>query len=199
MSYRSSSRWICVWMLSLVAPAILAQSSPEIEALRARIERQAAELEQLRAIVQRLDAAATPPTAAAPAKPPAPAPAPVMAGTGTIRFNGLLQAWLAGGDAGFKDTFRIRRAELKFSGDLGRTVGWAVMIDPSKSLGTTNGGGATSINQASRVLQDAFLTVGRPAQLALTAGQFKVPISREGLESSAALDTVERADRKSVV
>jgi phosphate-selective porin len=177
-----------------VAPA-RAQSSAEMDALRARVEQQSAELDALRAIVQRLDLAAVPApaTADAPAKGAAPAPAPVTAGTGTIKFNGLLQGWLAGGDAGFQDTFRIRRAELKFSGDLGKNVGWVVMIDPSKSLGTVTGGGATSVNQATRPLQDAFLTVGRPAQLALTAGQFKIPISREGLESSAVLDTVERA------
>lgn len=177
----------------VLAPMAAAQSSSEIDALRARIEQQAAELEALRAIVQRLDAAATPAPAATPARASAPAPAPVMAGTGTIKFNGLLQGWMASGDAGFQDTFRIRRAELKFSGDLGRNVGWVVMVDPSKSLGLTTSGGTTSVNQASRVLQDAFITAGRPVQLALTAGQFKVPISREGLESSAALDTVERA------
>ena len=188
-----------VALLLGIAHSAAAQSLPdELQALRARVEQQAAEIEKLRAIVERLDRASTatpaqqPPPPSRPA-PNTPAPLPVTAGTGAIKFNGLLQAWLAGGDAGFQDTFRIRRAELKFSGDLGRTVGWTVMIDPSKSLGLTTSGGTVSVNQASRVLQDAFISVGRPARLALTAGQFKVPISREGLESSAALDTVERA------
>lgn len=172
-----------------------AQSSGELEALRAQIAQQAAEIEKLREIVYRLDAVTrpAPPPPAALEKPGVPAPAPVTDGTGAIKFNGLLQGWLASGDSGFQDTFRIRRAELKFSGDLGKNVAWVVMVDPSKSLGTTSTGGTTTVTQASRPLQDAFLTVGRMSRLALTAGQFKVPLSREGLESSAALDTVERA------
>lgn len=192
MSFRNS---LCIALFLFLAPAAAAQGSSELDALRARVEQQAAEIEKLRAIVERLDRAMTsaPAPAASPATAPAPAPVPVMAGTGAVKFDGLLQGWLASGDAGFQDTFRIRRAELKFSGDLGKNVGWAVMVDPAKSLGLTTSGGTTSVNQASRILQDAYITVGRPAQLALTAGQFKVPISREGLESSAALDTIERA------
>lgn len=59
---------------------------------------------------------------------------PVEAGTGKIRFNGLLQAGLLAGDENFNHTFRIRRAEIKFSGELLPKVRWTVMFDVAKAL-----------------------------------------------------------------
>ena len=126
----------------------------------------------------------------------------VKAGAGRIKFDGLLQGWFTGGNGGLRDTFRVRRAELKFTGELTPEIRFTVMIDPSKALSlnntfTTVGGVTvlkdTSVNQASRILQDAYITLTYLKRLNVNIGQFKVPISLEGLQSSAALDTAERA------
>jgi len=136
------------------------------------------------------------------AAPVAKAPQSIETGYGRIKFNGLVQGWYAGGNGGFRDTFRIRRSELKFSGEITPHARWTVMIDPSKALGLNNTytviDGApvladTSVNQASRILQDAFITVDYNKNIRVNVGQFKVPFSLEGLQSSAALETVERA------
>jgi len=121
--------------------------------------------------------------------------------SGRIKFNGLLQAWFIGGNGGQTDTFRIRRAELKFTGEMSPHFKWTVMVDPSKALSlnntfTTVGGTTvvkdTSVNQASRILQDAYITLSYWKKVNINVGQFKIPLSLEGLQSSGTLDT-ERA------
>lgn len=128
-------------------------------------------------------------------------PKGVEVGIGKIKFNGLLQTWFIGGNGGLTDTFRIRRAELKFTGEISPHFKWTVMIDPAKSLSlnntfTTVAGTTvvkdTSVNQASRILQDAYITLSYWKRVNINVGQFKVPLSLEGLQSSANLDT-ERA------
>jgi phosphate-selective porin O/P len=178
----------------VIAPLVRADDAEAIAALRAKIEQQAAQVESLRAELARLEAsiqgrqAASPvPAPAVPTPAPAPAPAPPPAPT--IKFGGLLQGWYVGGDAGFNDTFRIRRSELRVSGELAKKFGWSVMIDPSKALTLTSG----AVNQPSRALQDAYITVAGPHASTLVVGQYRIPLSREGLEPAGALDTVERA------
>jgi hypothetical protein len=126
----------------------------------------------------------------------------VEAGFGKVRFNGLIQAWYAGGNEGFNDTFRMRRAELKFTGDLLPKVRWTVMFDLAKvlSLNTTptviNGTPVirdVSVNQVNRIFQEAYVTLSYFKRANVNFGQFKLPISQEALQSSSALDTVERA------
>lgn len=126
----------------------------------------------------------------------------IETGYGKIKFNGLLQGWFAGGDANFSDTFRVRRAELKFTGEITPKARWTIMVDPSKSLainnsfttiGETKAITDSAINQAGRLLQDAFITVDASQNLKVNVGQFKVPLGLEGGQSSAALETVERA------
>lgn len=131
------------------------------------------------------------------------AAAPSATTVSPIRMSGLLQVWYAQGDGGFQNTFRIRRAALKFSGDVSRRARWTLGLDAAKLLttssATTNVGGntvvtQTSVNQNGRVLQDAFLALSLPARLQLDVGQFKIPLGLEGnTQSSAALETVERA------
>jgi len=175
--------------LSLVFPIAARGEDPsaEIRLLREQLAQQAAELERVRAALQRIETTVVPPPQTSSSTTSAPAPA------APIRFSGLLQGWAMTGDASFQDTFRIRRTELKLSGDLAKNVGWTLMIDASKSLSHATVDGQTTINQAGRPLQDAFVTIGNPRRVLLTAGQFKLPLSREGLESSATLDVIERA------
>lgn len=167
----------------LAAPVARSSDADAIAALRARIEEQAAQVEALRAELARLEAKLAAP-ASTPAPPPAAAPS-----YPTMRIAGLLQGWYMAGDEGFNDTFRIRRAEMRMSGELSKTVGWSVMIDPAKVLSISSG----TINHASRPLQDAFLTVGGLGPSTFVVGQYRIPLSREGLEPAGALDTVERA------
>jgi hypothetical protein len=114
-------------------------------------------------------------------------------------FNGLLQVWYLTSHDGSDDTFQIRRAELKFGGHASRAIAWTIMVDPAKALPVNSSLGnpvdgqvPSSSNQVVKILQDAFITVGYHPRLTVTVGQFKVPLSREGLQSSAELDT-ERA------
>jgi hypothetical protein len=128
---------------------------------------------------------------------------PTAIGLAGLRAGGLLQVWYAQGDGGFQNTFRIRRAELKLTGDVSTRARWAITIDPARLLSiastTTDVNGAsfvtgTAINQSSRILVDAFLALALPANLELGVGQLKIPIGLEGgIQSPAVLETVERA------
>ena len=126
----------------------------------------------------------------------------VEPGFGKIKFDGLLQAWAVAGGEGVTNTFRLRRTELKFSGQITPRASWTITIDPAKALSlnstTTPINGTSvltsaSVNQASRILQDAYITLGYIPHVRLDFGQTKIPLSLEGFQSSAKLDTVERA------
>ncbi len=125
----------------------------------------------------------------------------VEVGFGKVKFTGLIQTWYSAG-TGTKNTFRIRRAEMKFTGQVLPKVKWTLMIDPSKALSlnttlATVGGtpviNSVSPNQSSRILQEAFITLNYIKNVNIDIGQYKVPLSQEALQSSSALDTVERA------
>ena len=129
-------------------------------------------------------------------------PNTVETGIGKVKFTGLVQGWFAAGDQGFNDTFRMRRAEMRFSGDIMPNVRWSIMFDLAKAL-SVNSSSTTidgvpvvrtvGINQASRIFQEAYITLSHFKKANIQFGQFKIPVSHEGLQSSAALDTVERA------
>lgn len=125
----------------------------------------------------------------------------VESGFGKIKFDGLIQAWYSAGND-TNNSFRFRRAEMKFSGQILPKVKWTLMIDPSKALSVNsttkmiNGVPvvtSVSPNQSSRILQDAYITLSYLKNINIDIGQYKIPLTLEGLQSSAALDTVERA------
>ena len=134
--------------------------------------------------------------AVAPAAPtPAPAtsapaaPAAIQIGAGSVKFSGAMQAWYIGGSGDVTNTFRLRRAELRFAGTLTPRAGWTVMVDLAKPLRVSGG----TVNQASLLLQDAYATL-KAKRLAVDVGQMKLPASYEGSVSSAAsLETVDYA------
>lgn len=116
----------------------------------------------------------------------------------TIKTSGLLQVWysqmldsnlrlnLSGTPyysprADFKEnTFAIRRAEIKFSGEIVKGVKWSLMIDP--------------VNQPGSPLQDLDLTYDFGNGLELSVGQYKINSQTlEGLTSSADLMFAERS------
>lgn len=110
-------------------------------------------------------------------------------GTGKVKFSGTVQAWYVGGGEAVTSTFRVRRAELKFAGELTPAAHWTLMVDPSKALKVSNG----AVSQSTSLLQDAHATL-KLGGFSLDAGQFKLPLSREGFtQSSSKIETVERA------
>lgn len=101
-----------------------------------------------------------------------------------------------------QSTFRLRRAELHFKGDiLPKQIKYEVMIDVAKVLETQNvtltdsNGDTVTVKQpasAISTLQDFNLTyVTQYADI--SAGQFKIPVSWEGFNSSSKLLFPERA------
>lgn len=185
----------------------LQRTEARIAALEDLVRRQAEELAEGRRRLERLEPAATADTEAraeaaggngarresreqaAPA-PPAPAAAAAAPASPPFTLNGLVQAWFASGDHGFRDTFKVRRAELAFGGEVGARARWQVMLDPAKALALETQG---SPSQASRALQNAFVTLDHVPGVRLSVGQFKLPLSLEGQQSSGRLETVERA------
>ncbi len=131
----------------------------------------------------------------------------VESGFGSVKFSGLFQVWslneLNAPNRGQVDTLRLRRAELKFGGNINPQAYWWTMIDPSKSvsLNTTSAGGnitSVSPNQSSNVLQElgigySLAPVNVMPHFVVEIGQQKVPMSMEGVRSSAKLYTVERS------
>ncbi len=136
-----------------------------------------------------------------PAAPAAPAVPTLLPGAGTIRINGLLQAWYMTHTPSVRSSFRLRRAELRLNGDLGKRVGWALGIDAAKALSVTptyvmvDGQRVLAdetVNLASQILQDAMVTVHAPGGISIDVGQTKVPLSFAGMQGSGRLETVER-------
>jgi Phosphate-selective porin O and P len=128
--------------------------------------------------------------------------AAIQVGAGSVEFSGLVQAWYQSGTEADVGTFRLRRAEMKFSGELDPRVEWVVNVDPAKALkinntyatvGETTVVSDGKVSQSSLMLQDAYMGF-QFGHLKLTAGQFKLPLSLEGsVQSSAKIETVERA------
>src|SRR4051812_14594189 len=95
-----------------------------------------------------VDAGTEAPLALASAEPPAPLipPVPNRLSIGTLGFvevHSLIQVWFLGSAddnepyaklGAARNAFRIRRAELKISGDVLPTVSFSLMIDPAKVL-----------------------------------------------------------------
>lgn len=126
----------------------------------------------------------------------------VTSGFGEVTFGGLLQVWYQENAPDVDRTFRIRRTELRLSGTLPRRARWTVMIDPSRALRLSRDSTIVNdsivvptadVNQLSRIFQDAYISMDFGPSFSVDAGQRKVPLSLEGLQSAAELRTVERA------
>jgi hypothetical protein len=112
---------------------------------------------------------------------------------GLPQFSGLLQLWAFGGDAAYRSTVRVRRAEVKLVSDLGRRARATLVFDVAKSLSLATGGsGQVSVSQNSRELQDGFISLPL-GRVLIDAGQLKIPLGLEGTQSSSALESAERA------
>ncbi|MBI3829738.1 MAG: hypothetical protein HY291_09490 [Planctomycetes bacterium] len=160
---------------------------------------------------------------------------------GKLTIGGLLQVWyyhiandnnswaandgfsrparVGSNEANDNDSYRIRRAELKFTMDISENVTGVIMIDPAREAtsfpslpatqtSTISGDGVAFFNDAglglnsvrngsgnaNRLLQDAYINVhGVLPHHDVTTGQFKRHLGEEGTRDSAQLDFVERA------
>jgi len=140
-------------------------------------------------------------------EPPAEAPPPPkklsVGSEGLFQPGVLLQAWfrVAHQDETIS-TFRMRRAEMSAKGEIvPELVAYAVMIDAAKVLETEEvtiedaSGEEITISQpqgAISVFQDLFITFQSP-YVDASIGQFKIPVSWEGYNSSSKLLFAERA------
>lgn len=122
----------------------------------------------------------------------------------------VAQAWVLGthsDDEWKQTTFRLRRLELKWTGDVvRRRVGYTVVIDPARLLESTTVSvpvtdaagetiGTASVSQpasASSIVQDAVVTV-MSDYVDVSIGQFKIPVSYEAYGSVAQLLFPERS------
>jgi hypothetical protein len=144
--------------------------------------------------------AATTPSTAASASPAAPVP-PVAVGFGSIKLTGGIQAWYINGSGAADNTFRLRRAELRLMGQINPRVSWLFDFDAAKALASNNTYAVIngqrvmadqSVNQSSRMLQDAHVTIAPRRTLQVDIGQFKIPFTNEGSNSPWKIETVEQ-------
>lgn len=126
----------------------------------------------------------------------------VTTGFGKVTFGGLLQVWYQENTPNVDRSFRIRRTELRLSGTFPRRARWTVMIDPSRTLDFIQDSTIVNdsivvptveVNQTSRILQDAYISIDFGRSFQVDAGQRKLPLSFEGNQSAAEIRTVERA------
>ncbi len=156
----------------------------------------------------------TPTPMPAPAEPkadkPEPPPGPTKLnvgkeGQGRLQPGVLMQGWFLlerNGGKTTTSTFRLRRAEISAKGEiLPKRVGFQIMFDPAKvreSTSTTltdSGGDTVVVNTppaAISVLQDFYITFLHD-KIDVSVGQFKIPVSWEGYNSSAKIIMPERA------
>jgi hypothetical protein len=118
-----------------------------------------------------------------------------------FQLHGFLQVYYRDGDPTTRDGFRLRKADIKFSGDLSLRLKWRITFDASKqetilktvskigdSLAVTD----ASIDQRSRMVQDAALTYAVSKTMGLDIGQQIIPLSLEGTIPTALVETIER-------
>lgn len=147
-----------------------------------------------------------PPVAAEPAP-----PKKLTVGTSGLFQPGMLaQGWFQlehSGGAFTLSTFRLRRAEISAKGEiLPKRVGYAVMFDPAKvretqkltvagppdAMGNPTTVSVNNPTSAISALQDFYIT-GLSKWVDVSIGQFKIPVSWEGYNSSAKIIMPERA------
>lgn len=117
-----------------------------------------------------------------------------------VQLHGFLQVYYRSGDPLIKDGYRLRKADLKFSGSISPRLRWRIAFDAAKVLTlnkTTDPADSTalsdaSVDQRTRILQDAALTYVVNRQTLIDVGQQIVPLSYEGTISSAKVETIER-------
>lgn len=109
----------------------------------------------------------------------------------TTKFNVLLQGWGIQNQNTTPNaqSVRLRRSEFKLSGTIASAPKYFFMIDPAKLI-IPPGGKAVPVDN---MIQDFGLSYNVVPGLEITAGQFKIPTTAEGLDSSSDLPLPERS------
>lgn len=120
-----------------------------------------------------------------------------------IETHGFLEIYYRAGDPLTKDGYRLRKADLKFSGAISPHLRWRITFDAGKAetLNLTTGTktdssavAAVSVDQRTRMLQDAALTYTFNKALNFDVGQQVVPLGYEGALNTWNIETIERAN-----
>ena len=116
-------------------------------------------------------------------------------------IHGFIQTYYRSGDPTTTDGFRLRKADLRFAGELSQHVRWRVGFDAAKllTLSKTTADSTDSqaltdvgIDQRTRILQDAAITWTVDKALAIDVGQQIIPLGLEGTISTSNVETIER-------
>jgi hypothetical protein len=163
------------------------------------------------------------PPAPAPTEPSAqlipPVPNRLSIGTqGFVEVHCLIQAWFLGSTddnepyaklGAARNGFRVRRAELRISGEVLPTVAFTIMIDPAKVFefgsknfavanqmpaGTEAVNGVLQPTSKVSIFQDAVLTFKFIPYVNISAGQARTPITAEGPSPAPRLVFIERSE-----
>ena len=131
-------------------------------------------------------------SAMAESAPPAPEQPALKLEGGSAKLNVLLQPWFvydSTADSIAKNNFRIRRSEMKLSGNWNPSARWFLMVDPSKSIKE----GSISTANDNKILQDLGIGLQIMNGWEIVVGQMKIPTTAEGLDPSADLPLPERS------
>ncbi|MEO5969971.1 MAG: porin [Bdellovibrionia bacterium] len=111
-------------------------------------------------------------------------------GSATGKLSGLLQLWnFSKNNSDINNlNFRLRRAEVKIGGAISEPLSYFFMVDPAKLVQSS----AVPV-PVSCLFQDFGLSYSVVPGFVVTAGQFKIPTTAEGLDPSADLPLLERS------
>jgi hypothetical protein len=121
----------------------------------------------------------------------------------SVQIGGLLQLWYLSGHTitNAHDTYRVRRADLRLTGEITPRVHWRVSLDAAKLLNltkTTTGAGDSvelrdaAVDQRGRPLQEASVNITFGPHVRVDFGQQIIPLAAEGVIPSAQIETIER-------
>src|SRR4051812_43020143 len=97
-----------------------------------------------------------------------------------IEIHGFIQVYYRSGDPLTKDGYRLRKADLKFAGLISPRLAWRISFDAGKALALSSTQTAiddslaltgVSVDQRTRILQDAALTFRPNRFVAFDVGQ----------------------------
>jgi hypothetical protein len=118
-----------------------------------------------------------------------------------VAIHGFVLTQYRAGDPLSIDGFRLRKADLKFSGPVSPNMNWRLSFDAAKvltinktisELGDSLALSDAAIDQRTRMLQDAALTWILNRNLSVDVGNQIIPLGLEGTYSTAQIETIER-------
>ena len=128
------------------------------------------------------------------------APAVPDLGLTPFSLHGYIQVYYRAGDPLTKDGFRLRKSDIKFEGDVSPKLKWRVSFDAGKLLALntkvsevdSTALSEASVDQKSKLLQDAALTYFVNKDFNFDIGQQVIPMTLEGKIPSSQVETIER-------